>query len=509
MEAFMEELLQSFNDEASEIFDELDSSLLSLEENPNDSEIINNIFRYVHTLKGSSNMMGFTNTGSLSHAMEDLLSLIRSGKKDLNDNTISLFFETVDCLKVTINSELNGLEPPEYREDIINELKEEGKLRSDDLSGSYDSSDKQSKSGKIKQDNDKSKNNGKKDGDTLRIKWDKLVSLMSYVEELFVGRARLTQATGEISTSYQVDDIISELEDITHTMNKLIARIQMLVMEIRRVPLQDELSRFNRLLRDLSREYNKDVKLKLECRNTEIDRELSEIMSEVIGATIVSIVEKSIEDKEEREALDKDPVSNIECRGRYVGSDVVIDILDDGRGLTIDEITDDKQVWEKINKIRGKFEVIPDVEKPQTTYRFSVPANSSIIKVLLVRVEDEEFAIPLSSVNEIVTLNENKTKRIQGRWVLPHMDRVIPIHSINEISDRYISDSSEDGMSPLGVVLHDICENAIIGVDEVIGEDEVLLKELEEEALNSEFIQGVTVLGNGRIIVVLEPASFL
>lgn len=154
-----------------------------------------------------------------------------------------------------------------------------------------------------------------------------------------------------------LEDIISELEDITHAINKLIVRIQMLVTEIRQVPLKEELNRFNKLLRDISREYNKDVKLKLECGNTEIDHELSEVMSDIITAAIVSIYNEEV--------------------------------------------------------------------------------------------------------------------------------------------------------SPLGVLLQDRCENAIVGMDEVIGEDEILLKELEEESLNSQFIQGITVLGNGRIIVMLDPGAFL
>ncbi|MCD4784150.1 MAG: chemotaxis protein CheW [Candidatus Eremiobacteraeota bacterium] len=481
MKAFSEELLQTYYDQATEIFEELDTCLLVLEGNPNNNEMLNNIFKYIHALKASSNMMEFTCSRTLASEIEDLLLLIRYQEKDLNENMIALFFEAVECLRVTVNSELNGLQPPEYREDIISELKDESRLQKEDYSSS----------GALK-------NSGKKNKDILRTEWGKLALLMSRVEELFAGRTRLTQPGGDLS-SCEMKDIGSELEKITHEIDKLIVRMQMLMVKIKRVPLQEELVRLNGLLGDLAREYKKDVKLKLECGNTEIDCELGEAMSEVLGTAVTSIVEKSVESEDVRKSPGKTPESNIELKGRYAGSDVIVDIMDDGRGLTINEISDDVQVGDRIKKIKGKFEVLSDRQRARIAYRFSVSAKSSVMKVLLVRVGNEELALPLCAVNEIVTLSKENMNRMQGRW----MDNVTPTQSSNEISDN------KEELSPLGIVLQDIYENAILGVDDVIGVDEVLLNNFEAETLNSQFIQGLTVLSNGRIIVVLDPGVFL
>jgi len=617
MDIYMEELLQTFRDEISEVFEELDSNLLELERSSGGEEVINKIFRYVHTLKGSANMMGFAETGKLAHALEDLLSMVRSGQKELEQDLIILFFESVDCLKSTVQAELGNGDLPLNRKNLINVLKNEAsrdeatankknnkstaldrelinKLRMQEESGrnlcqitihfdelcpmksaaallAIESLSERGEILNVKPDpdsreiedkdtfrvilatkskdknlieesaivpgltseaealiknysdfieerkfekksniqNEPEKMTGGQQTETLRVKWKKLISLMSFVEELFVGRAKLNQAIMQISKDFEGNACLSELKEVNHDMDKLIARIQGRVMDVRRIPLQVELSRFNRAVRDLSREYGKKVQLKLECGDTEIDRGLWEVLSEMTLTIISLIVRDSIELPKVRRSIGKNPEAVLTIRSFYAGPDVVIEVLEDDKGLNKTDIEDIESIQEGLRSVRGRIEISSDEGKSRTIYRFRVPANSSTVKVLIVGVGKEKFALTLSSINEIIRLSDHELDKICDRLVLPYRGRVIPIRSLDEIFNKYAAKQERQKTAAIGVVVCEAGKEAVIEVDEIIGEDEILIKELKDKAIHSEYIQGVTILGNGRIIIILDHRAFL
>lgn len=621
METGLEELLQSFKEETDEIFESVDMNFLFLEKDPNSDELINSIFRSIHTLKGSAGMMGMEKTNKLAHALEDVLDKIRSKELVCTPEMLNLFFGVIDCLKELVGSEMAGGaisdEYQSYIKDLKEVLSEEGgggvsvagtfsvdaelaaKIKEEMEKGLYvyrldipfdelcmmkssgaflvvssledygsilkvfpdidspviedassfimilstdrENTDEITESAevpgmtenavanlmkkedlevkeKVREKPQEKQESGKGDSDDdenhenffIRIPVEKIETMMSLIDELFLGKSQFSSIVSEIFHKNPSHPILKTLGDLTRNMDKLTSGIQKMVIDIRRIPIEMELLKSKRLVRDLSRSHKKEVKLLVDARDVEIDRELWKRIIKPIEMLMEISVLYSIESREKRIQSGKDGAGVIKVAASYSDSDIILEISDDGAGIPEESQECADRIKDSIKSINGKFAIIPG-KKSDTGFRcrLQIPANSSKIDVFFFNIEGVTYAISAACVNEIVKLPRREIKTIKGEEVIVHRGKVVSMLKVDSPGRQFEDDVDASNGKALCIIISDNEKTVAIPVDEVIGEDEILIKKFDNTIINSEYIIGATVLGDGKVVLILNPASMI
>ena len=619
METGLEELLQSFKEETDEIFESVDMNFLFLEKDPNSDELINSIFRSIHTLKGSAGMMGMEKTNKLAHGLEDVLDKIRSKELVCTPELLNLFFGVIDCLKELVGNEMTGGAISDEYLSYIKELKEvlseEGgggfsavgtfeidaelaaKIKEemendrfvyridipfDELcmmksSGAFlvvssledygsiltvfpdidapaieecssfimilatdkENADEIVESAEVpgmtenatavlmkkeelevkekvreKMQEKPESGKGGSDGDDshdnffIRIPVEKIETMMSLIDELFLGKSQFSSIVSEIFHKNPSHPILKTLGDLTRNMDKLTSGIQKMVIDIRRIPIEMELLKSKRLVRDLSRSHKKEVKLMVDSRDVEIDRELWKRIVKPIEMLMEVSVVYSIEPREQRVEKGKDGIGVIEVSASYSDSDIIMEISDDGAGIQDEAPEWAERIKDSIKSINGKFAILrPNDDTHGLRCRLQIPANSSKIDVFFFNIAGVTYAISAACVNEIVKLPRKEIKTIKGEEVIVHRGKVVSMLKLD--SPNLQNDDEESNGKTLCIIISDNEKTVAIPVDEVIGEDEILIKKFDNTIIDSEYIIGATVLGDGKVVLILNPASMI
>lgn len=604
MESGIDELIQTFKEEAQEIFESLDMSLLDLEQDPESSELINGLFRSVHTLKGSAGMMGMEKTGKLAHALEDVMDRVRSKKLECTTDLVSLFFNVTDCLKDTVSRETTGKaisdkypmflgqlkeilsdDTPSFEassgpggiteavEKKIADFKQKGsyifiiEVKFDDMclmksSGAFlavngvgsfgevvavipdvedpaieeiesfkiiiamesDNTDdvkdaaeipgmtdtatvtpyvkeekKAQESGGAPGDKAASKQQEESESFHVKITEGKIEEMMSLVDELFIGKSRFNNLVGDLRTKSPTNRLLKPLVTLSRDLDKLTSRIQMMVMDVRRIPLDGELSRLNRQIRDLSMKYNQDVKLEYFSKDVEIDKNMWKKISDALKLLFESSICLSFSKKGEARG-------NITISANYCDSDISIDYRDDGMGAAESEVENIESIHEMINSINGKFTYNEPSEGNGIQCSFRIPTNSSKMDAFFFEINGNMFALPTACIDTILKVKSDQLKTIGGKKVIVHRNMVI------SLLDTYFLQRNVNGNGNGDLLSIVICENnkfVAVPVDDVIGEDEILVKKFEHSIFDTRYVLGATVLGDGRVIIILNPTQLL
>ena len=609
MDSYMMELLQTFKDEAEELFEAIDSNLLILEKEPTNTVVINSIFRPIHTLKGSAGMMSLDRTNKLAHAMEDVLDKVRNGKLQCNPHLINLFFEVADCLKALSHAEITGENPPGNHQKLILQLQnilkagpgpalkvspnvdiskgisqaaEDGTARDREVliiripfdpdclmkSSSaflvksslgeigevallepscedpaiedadrftlvlYDGTEDvetilerteipmMTGKGEIIESPDNttssgsatdtavsvagfapppSKNTPEKTEDEnffVRIPIHNIDEMMGLVEELFVGKSHFSNLIEKIGKSHPHHPVIKKLNLLSRSMDKLTLLLEKKVISIRKVSLEKEMTRFNRLVRDLSRQYDTTVRLDIKQTDIEIDLEMWKKL-----AVAIEIVLKNIISCNNSRAIE------IKVFALYRDADIVISLVDNGNQIRLEGMD---QVNGILNSISGRFNVNNN-RSDETGNRcsFRVPIDSSRVEVIYFRKDTNIFAVPVAGIEKILKLRQGQVKTVSGKKVIYYARRVVTLMDVSFNSDQletFGTNGQEAGK--LSVVLSDSDRYAAILVDEVLGEDKVLVKKLDDVLFDTDYIIGATVKGDGRVVLVVNPLAF-
>lgn len=511
MDSYMEELLQTFRDEAEELFESIDSNLMLLEKDMNNPDIINSIFRPVHTLKGSAGMMSLDRTNRLAHAMEDILDKIRNGRFACDSQLINLFFEVADCFKSLSKAEILSLEIPENYEKLLAELhrvlagKHHVSKESAETEDAGGGSPALKTAGETSGDRDKSPVTAGEEEFFVRIPIHNIDEMMGIVEELFVGKSHFFNLIGRISAAHPYHPIIKSLNLLSRNLDKLTLMLEKKVIDIRKVPLDKELSRFKRQIRDMSKGYGREVRLEIQESSIEIDLEMWKKLSEAIEIVLNQIIEKSIEPPDQRQKTGKNRKGLIRINSQYRDSDILIRIEDDGTGTEIDKSEHFSGI---MNSIGGKSSSA-EGESLANSCVFRVPIDSSRIEVIYFRSGGSIFAIPVTAIERILKLKKDQVKTVGGKQVIYYSDKVLALMHPMTSSDGMESvdggDLEKAGMSV--VITENGCYVAVL-VDEVLGEDKVLVKKLEEMLFDTSQVIGATVMGDGRVVLILNPSAF-
>jgi two-component system chemotaxis sensor kinase CheA len=549
----MKEIVESFIIETKELLEKLDNDLIELEKRPEDTELLNAIFRYVHTIKGTSSFIGFEQMSELTHKFEDILNKLRKGELKVRPDIMDVMLEAFDLMKILLSKlEAKDLSPIEI-ENVVAKFE---KISRGEIIGDEESSE-------IKVEQDLSENNEKLTEEqstsqkaqtkvidkTIRIDVERLDELMNLVGELVLGRNRLSQIISNVVEKFEGETLARELIDTVSQVDYLTSELQNVVMRARMLPIAKVFSKFPRLVRDLSREMNKEVELFIYGEETEVDKSVIEYIHDPLVHIIRNAIDHGIEPPEERKKLGKPEKGKIILKAEHEGNYIVISVEDDGRGIDPEKIRrkaiekkllteqeamsiSDKDILNfifipgfstasKVTNVSGrgvgldvvkanitKLNGMIDVQSTPghgTKFILKLPLTLAIIQGLLVNVCDEIFIIPLSSVIEVVRIKQEQIHRIKNKEMIRLRDSVLPLVRLEQIFNLK---TNGDEKKYLYIVVLGLAEKKLgVVVDGLIGQKEVVIKSLGSYLNNTRGIAGATILGDGTVRMIIDVAQ--
>ncbi len=377
---------------------------------------------------------------------------------------------------------------------------------------------------------------------SVRVDIDKLDTLMNLMGELVINKVRLEQ----IGQTHR----LSELTETLEQMDRVTTDLQNIVMKVRMVPVSQVFNRFPRMVRDVTKELNKEINLTIEGEETELDRTVIDEIGDPIMHLLRNSLDHGVEMPDEREAKGKPRVGEVGLIARHEGNNVVIMVTDDGKGIDADKIRakavekglysqeevdkmDDQDAVriiflpgfstaEKISDISGrgvgmdvvrsKIESLSghvDVEthvNEGSVFKIKLPLTLAIIQAMLVQVQEEIYAIPLGSIDSTINVQLSDIKTVQNREVIVLRGEIIPIIRMEDtLFVPHVKDSEELFV----VVVHAGEAKAGLVVDKLIGQQEIVIKTLGNLFMGLKMFSGATVLGDGRVALILDVATML
>lgn len=383
-----------------------------------------------------------------------------------------------------------------------------------------------------------------KSGQSVRVDIEKLDTLMNLMGELVINKVRLEQ----IGTTHRLTELTETLEQ----MDRVTTDLQTVVMKVRMVPVGQVFNRFPRMVRDLAKELGKELNLTIEGEETELDRTVIDEIGDPIMHLLRNSLDHGLESPDAREAKGKPRIGEVGLIARHEGNNVVIMVTDDGKGIDADVIRrkavekgmiseDEANSLDDADAVRLIFlpgfstaEVITDVSgrgvgmdvvrsKIETlgghvdvetkidegsVFKIKLPLTLAIIQALLVKVQEEMYAIPLGSIDSTINITQEDIKTVRNKEVIVLRGQIIPIIRLGDILNvpRVHEGDSDDIFV---VVVHIGERKAGIVVDNLIGQQEIVIKTLGKLLAGLKVISGATVLGDGRVAMILDVSALM
>lgn len=617
------ELIKEFLLESFENLSSISDELTTYEKNPSDKELLNSIFRKVHTLKGSAGFLGYQKLQELTHASESLLDLIREGEIKINSEYIDLFLQSFDqCIEILKSIETSGKEPSKDYSKIVHKFHEiiqnpkgaaaieipaelrltrgsrltskfldekntnvvtTTKSSSPDLAKEVIIEKPIKKEEVIVQKLEEKKieravmevketkpvetlsvqsveaesmdsmtSKSAVTDSVVRVNVQLLDKIMNVVGELVLNRNQILQFAN-------VQDS-PELNRLSQQLNIITSELQADIMTTRMQPVGSVLSKFERIVRDLARSQGKRIKLEIVGKDTELDKTLLEAIRDPLTHLIRNSVDHGVESPEVRKSRGKNEEGKIIIRSFHEGGQVSIEIKDDGNGIdpqrvlnkaiqkgivtaeqgktmstrqiqniifmpgfsTAEQVTNISGrgvgmdvVKSNIEKIGGTVDISSELGEG-TTFKLKIPLTLAIVPALVVSDCRETFAIPQISLVELVRIDEStdhgKIEKLYDSDFFRLRGDLIPIFRLSETLnlskkiDGYKA-SYNDGIINI-VVLN--AEGKIYGlvVDLILDTEEIVVKPLSSELKKLSFFAGATIMGDGKVALILDAVGF-
>ncbi|WQT07080.1 chemotaxis histidine kinase/response regulator CheAY2 [Helicobacter pylori] len=386
---------------------------------------------------------------------------------------------------------------------------------------------------------------------TVRVDVRRLDHLMNLIGELVLGKNRLIRIYGDVEERYDGEKFLEELNQVVSSISAVTTDLQLAVMKTRMQPVGKVFNKFPRMVRDLSRELGKSIELIIEGEETELDKSIVEEIGDPLIHIIRNSCDHGIEPLEERRRFNKPETGKVQLSAYNEGNHIVIKISDDGKGL--DPVMLKEKAIEKgviserdaegmsdreafnlifkpgfstakvvsnvsgrgvgmdvvktnIEKLNGIIEIDSEVGVG-TTQKLKIPLTLAIIQALLVGIQEEYYAIPLSSVLETVRISQDEIYTVDGKSVLRLRDEVL---SLVRLSDIFKVDAILESNSDVYVVIIGLADQKIgVIVDYLIGQEEVVIKSLGYYLKNTRGIAGATVRGDGKITLIVDVGAMM
>ncbi len=582
MSSEMEEILQDFIIETNEILEELDEKFVELEKDEFNKDLINEIFRAVHTIKGAAGFLGFSQIVDLAHASENVLKKLRDGILSPSPEITDVILESVDKLKVLVDKVKNNDQSPEDIDGLIAKLKkleegqatEESVVKEDAPELTNKETDETASEEEKTETREPTVNNQQQETEaakkepanqatrehkektqvekTIRVDVERLDTVFNLVGELVLGKNRLSKLSNILADKYPNDADVTNLNEAAEFLQLISTELQTAVMKTRMQPVKKVFNRFPRMVRDLARSHGKEIELIIKGEETEVDKSVIENIADPLVHLIRNAIDHGIESPEERKKLNKPSTGRIMLSASQEGNNIVIVVVDDGRGINLEkvkrkaidkgiisaeeaEVLSDRDITDlifqpgfstadKVSDVSGRG-VGMDVVKTNlaringsidiftqpgrgTKFTIKLPLTLAIIQTLMVEVKNMVYAIPITSVLEAVRIDNSEISTIDGQEIIKLRGEILPIIRLSEL----IGLSATNGSDKHYVVVVQSYEKKFgIVVDKLIGQDEVVIKSIEGNILNlndSNIFAGATITGEGKVVLIIDiPAA--
>lgn len=567
------DLVAGFIAEAFEHLETIEVNVLELEQAPDDIDIINNIFRPFHTIKGVSGFLNLTTINKLAHSTENLLDDVRNNKLPMSADTIDVVLGVGDYLRSMVQNLSDMLEqgPAVYKEFDINdwiakiEVLQQGGDLADDAAVDQERgpatpapaassqppvappqtpTQPKTPAPSPKKGAAPAAPTKQKIGASIKVDVEKLDGLVNAVGELVIMQAMVRQ-----------NPLITDISDPKLNkdfgqLSRITTELQKTAMSMRMVPIRQTFQKMTRLVRDLSKKSGKQVDLVMEGEETEIDRNMVDSIYDPLVHMMRNSVDHGVQVPHEREAVGKPAKGTVKLAAYHKGGNIIIEIHDDGQGLNTDKIrakaidrglmnatdnvsdhevnnmiflpgfsTADKitdvsgrgvgmdVVKKGVEKLRGKVELI-STPGEGTQFLMRLPLTLAIIDGIIVRVGQERYIIPTIAVQESIRPKAEHYKTVQGQGeTLMIRDSLIQVIRLSHVFD--VENSCYRLTDGIVVVVENEGRQRALLVDELLGKQEVVIKSLGGYLKDIKGLAGGTILGDGRVGLILDLAGLI
>jgi two-component system chemotaxis sensor kinase CheA len=548
------ELCTMFIGEALDHLGTIEATLLRLEDNPADVDLLNEVFRPFHTLKGNAGALGVSTVQGLAHRVENLLDRCRSGRHRVGSNEVDVVLKAVDLLSAMLNDLAARCEGRPGRAlrlerlfliDAVDRLIAVGNtlpvgtpaadgLTLDDTPASASASDAAALSDPANGDSHAA----------VKIDTRKLDALVDTVGELVILQSLIYE---DPALTLVADERLTR--NLTQ-LRRITTELQRGTMSMRMVPIRQTFHKLSRLVRDVSKRSGKAVDLVLAGEDTELDRKVVEDINDPLMHMVRNSVDHGIEMPEVRRAAGKPEAGRLSLRAFHQGGGIVIEIVDDGAGLNTEKIArkavergliaDAARVSpaelhqlifapgfstaERVTEISGRG-VGMDVVKRNidalrgtidirtqagqgTTFSIKLPLTMAILDGLLVAVGAQRFLIPTFAIRESLRPQPTQLHTVRGeRRLIQVRDQLLPLVWLSELFD--IEGAVADPSQATVVVIEDDMRRVGLVVDTLVGKHEVVVKSLGAAFAGLRGVAGGAILGDGRIGLILDAHGLI
>lgn len=546
------EELKVFIEEADEQIALLDRDLVRLETEGDDPELIQEIFRATHTMKGSAAMLGYPRMSELAHSMESLLDGLRNGKISVSAEIIDSLLYGLDILKVLRDALVSPEKGPTDIGPAVARLESAAETAGSLGDGGV------TKAGTAATDREPQTTSAVPDRwiqhipQSVRVDVKTLDSLMNMVEELVIDRSRISQINRVLESRYAGDELVRDLSQTSGHVIKVINELQQDIMQVRMVPIGTLFNSFPRLVRDLAQRQGKKVEFTMEGLETELDRSIIEQIRDPLIHLLRNAVDHGVEEPEKRVADGKPPIALVRLSAFQEGGHIVISMEDDGKGIDVNAVKQKAvtnaiisadeaarlsmadainlvfmpgfSTLEKATDVSGRgvgLDVVKtNIDKLSgsvvtesrpgegTKFMIVLPLTLAVIQGLLVAVHGTVYVMPLASVTETLLIEQREIMTIRGRNVIRLRNNVIPLVTLDNASG--LGKRRADRVGKCFIVVAKDGEKSIgVVVDELMEQQEFVVKPLGKFLVDIRGIAGATILGDGQVGLILDVPALI
>lgn len=537
-----QELLEAFLEESREHLERAEEAVLRLEEAPDDPEAVNVLFRAFHTIKGSSGFMGLDRISDLSHRAETVFDRVREGELSFTPAAADLALRTVDVLEGLLGGVGRALEggdrdvPSDFLPllELLEESDLDRRIEEDALT--------------LPEPDSSASESGGAGGDdavddSVRVSTERLDRLVDLVGELVVSHSMIA----EDSAAGRVD---SELSEKVKRSEKILRELQDLSTSMRMVPLRRAFRKISRVVRDVSRKAGKPVELVTEGEDTELDRNMVDVIADPLIHMARNSIDHGIEPPEERRAAEKPEQGTVRLSARREGGNVVIEIADDGRGLdrdaiaekaiergiidsaegmadedvyqlifepgfsTVDEVTDVSGrgvgmdvVKRSVESLRGRIDIESEPGEG-SVFSIHLPLTLALTDGMLIRVGRERFIVPTLSIQVTVRPTADDISTVAGEGEMARIrGELMPMVRLHQL--YRVEDGETDPTEALLMVVGEGSRKTAFLVDELLGQEQFVVKALSGQVGDTPGVAGGAILGDGEVGLILDTSELI
>ncbi len=382
----------------------------------------------------------------------------------------------------------------------------------------------------------------------LRVDAERIDNVLNLVGELIIGKSMLQQALNEFARIYPKEGMRGRFADAMAFQARVLNDLQRSVMKIRMVPVDQLFRRFPRMVRDVAKQCGRQVELVVSGQDTDLDKSILDAIAEPMTHLVRNAVGHGIESPEERQRAGKPARGTVRLDAYHHGNQVIVEVSDDGRGIDIEKVKakavgqqivtaeelarmTEAEVMnlvfrpgfstaDEVTEVAGRgvgLDVVQSVlhrlkgtvsietrSGYGTTFRLKLPLTLAIIKALLFRVEQRLYAIPLNTVAEIARAHESDLHQVDNYEVLQMRNQVLPLLRLG----RPPRDGFTNPAGKVFVLVIHVSERKLgLIVDSLEGEEELVIKALDDQTIATDLVSGASILGDGRVVLVLNLAA--